>query len=80
MLIRCFIWLEKREEKVDTDVPSCGTGFIGLRNGVYDVAERCVSGDEKGFFIVRKSLFRMEVRARWGGRKASVDVWFCVMC
>lgn len=56
MLIRCFIWLEKREEKVETDVPSCGTGFIGLRNGVYDVAERCVSGDEKGFFMVRKGL------------------------
>ena len=57
MLIRCFIWSEKRDEKVDTDVPSCGTGFIGLRNGVYDVAERCFPGDEKGFFIVRKSLF-----------------------
>ena len=42
---------------METDVPSCGTGFIGLRNGVYDVAERCVSGDEKGFFIGRKSLF-----------------------
>lgn len=57
MLIRCFIWLEKREEKVETGVPSCGTGFIGRRNGVYDVAERCFPGDEKGFFIGRKSLF-----------------------
>ncbi len=60
MLIRCFIWLEKREEKVETGVPSCGTGFIGRRNGAYDVAERCFPGDEKGFFIGRKSLFRME--------------------
>lgn len=57
MLIRCFIWSEKREEKVETGVPSCGTGFIGLRNCVYDVAERCVSDDEKGFFIGRESLF-----------------------
>lgn len=57
MLIRCFIWLEKREEKMETGVPSCGTGFIGRRNGAYDVAERCFPGDEKGFFIGRKSLF-----------------------
>lgn len=56
MLIRCFIWSGKREEKVETDVPSCGTGFIGLRNGAYDVTERCVSGDEKGFSMVRKGL------------------------
>lgn len=45
---------------METGVPSCGTGFIGLRNGAYDVAERCVSGDEKGFFTVWKSFFRME--------------------
>lgn len=57
MLIRCFIWLEKREEKVETGVPSCGTGFIGRRNGACDEAERCFPGDEKGFFIGRKSLF-----------------------
>lgn len=67
MLIHCFIWSEKRDEKVETGVPSCGTGFIGLRNGVYDVAERCVSGERKAFsldgrafFTVWKSLFRME--------------------
>lgn len=68
MLIRCFIWLEKREKKVETGVPSCGTGFIGLRNGVYDVAERCVSGDEKGFFIGRKSLFHHPEEAFPDGR------------
>ena len=42
---------------METGVPSCGTGFIGLRNGVYDVAEWCVPVDGKGFFMVRKSLF-----------------------
>lgn len=56
MLIRCFVWREKRSEKVETGVPSCGTGFIGRRNGVYDVAERCVPVDGKGFFMVRKGL------------------------
>ena len=34
-----------------------GTVFMMWRNGAYDVAERCFPGDEKGFFIVRKSLF-----------------------
>lgn len=56
MLIRCFIWLEKRDEKVETGVPSCGTGFIGRRNGACDEAERCVPVDGKGFSMVRKGL------------------------
>lgn len=56
MLIRCFVWREKRSEKVETGVPACGTGFIGRRNGACDEAERCVPVDGKGFFMVRKGL------------------------
>lgn len=56
MLIHCFIWSEKRDEKVETGVPSCGTGFIGQRNGACDEAERCVPVDRKGFSMVRKGL------------------------
>ena len=60
MLIHCFIWLEKREEKVETGVPSCGTGFIGLRNSAFRVMRKAFSLDGRAFFIVWKSLFRME--------------------
>lgn len=34
-----------------------GDGCSVMRNGLYRSAERCFPGDEKGFFIGRKSLF-----------------------
>ncbi len=57
-----------------------GTVFMMWRNGAFRVMRKAFSLDGRAFFTVWNRLFRMEVRARLGGRRASVDVLFCVMC
>lgn len=58
----------------DGAFPSCRKGFLGTRNGLFEVTGGCVPACVKGVLRSRNGLFRVTVRA--GARRKRIGMRF----